>query len=160
SLTIIKLNLSVGDEMKIVIALFALVFAGTGTVYAQTCPLNGTSSNKLVCLIPQVYGPYGFGFGPGQPTAQTVLYTGDGHAAHFDSDFLTTFAPINTAVAIQVSQLPFASPSSAVSFTYNSQLKTFEPSSDESLGPILGERASTTGRHRLFVAFTYQQFTF
>ena len=82
----------------------------------RTCPLNGTSSNKLVCLIPQVYGPYGLGAGGAQPANQSVLYTGDGHAAHFRSDFLTSFAPINETVGIELSQLPVASPSSAISF--------------------------------------------
>src|ERR1700731_2053141 len=82
----------------------------TTTASAQVCPLNGTTSRKLVCLIPQVYGPFGFGFGPGQDPTTSVLYTGDHHAAHFDADFLSTFAPINQAVGIQVSQLPIASP--------------------------------------------------
>lgn len=146
--------------MKIVIAVVVLCL-GTVSVYSQTCPLNGTSNNKLVCLLPQVYGPYGLGAGAtGQPQSQTVLYTGDGHAAHFSSDFLSSFAPINTAVGIQVSELPFASPSSSVSFTYDTALKTFVPTSDQSLGPILGDRATTSGRHRVFVALSYQAFAF
>lgn len=139
-----------------------LVVATMGGVnaFGQVCPLNGTSNSKMVCLIPQVYGPYGFGAGPGQPPSQTVLFTGDGHAAHFSSDFLSSFAPINEAVGIQVSELPLASPSSSVISIYNSSLKTFEPSTDESLGPILGDRASTSGRHRVFLGFSYQFFAF
>ena len=43
---------------------------------AQTCPLNGTLSNKLVCQIPQVYGAFGFGT-TSDPT-QSVLLQGSG----------------------------------------------------------------------------------
>jgi hypothetical protein len=124
----------------------------------QTCPLNGTSSHKLVCLIPQVYGP--FGFGDTTNPSQSVLFTGDHHEAHFGSDFLTAFAPINEAVGIQVSQLPIASPSYGINLVYDPSLKTFSPSTDESLGPVLGDRASTIGKGKLFLAFSYQHFNF
>ncbi len=38
----------------------ALVFLTACSASAQTavCPLNGTLSSNLVCLIPQVYGPF------------------------------------------------------------------------------------------------------
>jgi hypothetical protein len=132
------------------------------TASAQNiCPLNGTTSKKLVCLIPQVYGPFGFGFDPTkQDKTQSVLYTGDHHAAHFDTDFLATFAPINQAVGIQVSQLPIASPSSGITFTFDKVTKIETPSTDESLGPVLGERAGTIGRRKLFLGFSYQDFNF
>jgi hypothetical protein len=146
-------------RFTMLLALGTLLFA-VSEASAQTCPLNGTSSNKLVCLIPQVYGPFGLGAGGAQPANQSVLYTGDGHAAHFSSDFLTSFAPINETVGIEVSQLPVASPSSAISFIYDPKLKTFSPSTDESLGPIVGERASTVGRHKLFLGVSYQYFNF
>jgi hypothetical protein len=118
------------------------------------CPLNGTSSSKLVCVIPQVYGAFGLGSGA------TAPLLANGHQAHFEGDFLSSFGPINEAVGIQVSQLPIASPSSGISFTYDPSLKTFAPSTDESLGPILGERASTIGRRKLYVAFSFQYFNF
>jgi len=130
----------------------------TTAASAQVCPLNGATSKKLVCLIPQIYGPFGFGTAP-DPT-QSVLYTGDFHAAHFGTDFLATFAPINQAVGIQVSQLPIASPSSGITFTFDKVTKLETPATDESLGPILGERAGTIGRKRLFVGFSYQDFNF
>jgi hypothetical protein len=118
------------------------------------CPLNGTSSSKLVCVIPQTFGPFGFGSGPGAPLIANQ------HQAHFEGDFLSSFGPINEAVGIQVSQLPIASPSSSITFTYDPALKTFAPSTEESLGPILGERASTIGRRKLYVAFSFQYFNF
>jgi Putative MetA-pathway of phenol degradation len=135
-----------------------LVLLIAGSASGQTCPLNGTSSNKLVCLIPQVYGP--FGFGDTTNPSQSVLFTGDNHSAHFASDFLTAFAPINEAVGIQVSQLPIASPSSGINFIYDPSLKTFAPATDESLGPILGDRANTVGRNKVFLGFSYQHFNF
>ena len=123
--------------------------------FAQSvCPLNGTSSSKLVCVIPQVYGPYGLGSGA------TAPLLADGHQAHFEGDFLSSFGPINEAVGIQVSQLPIASPSSGISFVFDPALKTFIPSTEASLGPILGQHAGTIGRNKLYVAFSYQYFNF
>jgi hypothetical protein len=101
-----------------------------------------------------VYGPFGLGPGPGAP----LIF--NRHQSHFEGDFLSSFGPINEAVGIQVSQLPTASPSSGIIFTYDPALKTFAPSSDESLGPILGERAGTIGRNKLYVAFSFQYFDF
>jgi hypothetical protein len=118
------------------------------------CPLNGTSSSKLVCVIPQVYGSYGLGSGA------TAPLLANGHQAHFEGDFVSSFGPINEAVGIQVSQLPIASPSSGISFVYDPSLKTFAASTEETLGPILGERASTIGRRKLYVAFSFQYFNF
>ncbi len=43
------------------VGLLGLSLLVAGNASAQTCPLNGTLSNKLVCVIPQVYGPFGFG---------------------------------------------------------------------------------------------------
>lgn len=118
------------------------------------CPLNGTLSPKLVCVLPQVYGPVGLGSGTGAP-----LIT-NGHQAHFEGSFLSSFTPINEAIGIQVSQLPIASPSSGIVYLYDPSLKTFSPSTEETLGPIVGERAPTIGRRRFYVAFSYQYFNF
>src|SRR6267143_1593067 len=111
------------------------------------CPLNGTSSNKIVCVIPQTFGPFGLDSGAGAPLLA------NGHQAHFRGDFLSSFGPITEAMGIQVSQLPIASPSSGITFTYDPALKTFAPSTEETLGPILGERASTIGRNKLYATY-------
>ena len=148
--------------LRAIVVLMAMPFLTLAVALAQSvCPLNGHPSNKLICLIPQVYGPFGFGFDPTvQTPAQSVLFTGDHHAAHFNSDFLATFAPINEAVGIQVSQLPIASPSSGITFSFDKVTKLEVPSTDESLGPIIGERAGTIGRRKLFLGFSYQYFNF
>jgi len=44
-----------------------LLLSVTGVSAESPCPLNGTSSNKLVSLVPQVYGPYGPGSGATAP---------------------------------------------------------------------------------------------
>ena len=63
------------------------------------CPLNGTPNHNLVCVLPQLYGPSGLGSGPNAPLLA------NGHQAHFEGDFLSSFGPINEAVGIQVSHV-------------------------------------------------------
>jgi hypothetical protein len=136
----------------------ALLLFWVGGASAQViCPLNGTLSTKLVCAVPQVFGSWGLN--AGNPASESVLLT-NGHQGHFGNSFLQSIGPLDEAVGVQVSQLPLASPSSGITFIYDPSLKTFSPSTDESLGPILGERASTIGRHKLFVGFSYQYFNF
>ena len=121
------------------------------------CPLNGTASSKLLCVLPQVYGATGLGTGNGP---KDVIFAN--HSAAFEGDFISNsgLGPINEAVGIQASQLPIASPSSGITFTYDPSLKTFTPSTQETLGPILGERATTIGRNRLYFGFSFQYFDF
>jgi outer membrane putative beta-barrel porin/alpha-amylase len=135
-------------------SVLCVVFSYANASAQGICPLGGTSSGKLVCVIPQTFGPFGLGTGAGAP-----LLT-NRHQGHFESDFLSSFGPINEAVGVQVSQLPIASPSSGITFRYDPSLKTFAPSKEESLGPILGERASTIGRNKLYLAFSFQYFNF
>ena len=143
---------------RVLLGALALLLFSVGSASAQViCPLSGTSSAKLVCLLPQVYGPWGLNASTNSIPSDLLT---NGHQGHFQDAFLTSFGPINDAVGIQVSQLPLASPSSGISFIYDTALKTFTPSTDESLGPILGERASTIGRNKLFVGFSYQYFNF
>lgn len=140
---------------RILVGCTFLALFSCGNAFAQgVCPLNGTASHNLVCTLPQVYGPFGLGPGQGAP----LLF--NNHQSHFEGTFLTSFAPINEALGIQVSQLPTASPSSGITFTYSPALKTFTPSTDESLGPVLGERAGTIGRRKLYIAFSFQDFDF
>src|ERR1700693_491753 len=143
---------------RVLLGALALLLFSVGSASAQViCPLSGTSSSKLVCLLPQVYGPWGLNASTNSIPADLLT---NGHQGHFQDAFLTSFGPINDAVGIQVSQLPLASPSSGISFIYDTALKTFSPSTEESLGPILGERASTIGRNKLYVAFSFQYFNF
>src|ERR1700747_2721326 len=140
---------------RLLIGLILHILFIHGIAHAQgVCPLDGTLSGKLICVIPQTFGAFGFGSGAGAPLLANQ------HQAHFEAEFLSSFDPINEAVGIQVSQLPIASPSAAITFTYDPVLTTFAPSTEESLGPILGERANTIGRNKLYVAFSFQYFNF
>jgi hypothetical protein len=111
-------------------------------------------SSKLACVIPQEYGTGG--------AFNQVLdsYGGSSfHAFHFVSDFTATLEPLTADIGRQANLLPLASPSSGVVLLYDPSVKTFVTGTD-SLGPILGERAETIGRHRLFIGFSYQFFNF
>jgi len=133
------------------------------SVFAQqvTGPCT-VQSGKLACVIPEEYGVVS-----NQPISfNGALYpysgpTGvrDTHPGHFASDFSTTLSPLTGDIARQANLLPLASPSSGVLLTYDPSLKTFVVSTD-SLGPILGERGDTIGRHKLFLGFSYQYFNF
>src|SRR5262249_6233070 len=78
---------------------------------------------------------------------------------HFVSDFGNTLKPLTQAIGRQANLLPLASPSSGVILVFDPTTKTLVTGTD-SLGTILGERAETIGRHRLFVGFSYQFFNF
>jgi hypothetical protein len=108
-------------------------------------------SGKLACGILQEYGSSG--------AFDQVLYPTGGHPFHFQSDFSTALQPLAADIGRQANLLPLASPSSGIILVYDPVLKTLVAGTD-SLGPILGERAETVGRHRLFVGFSYQYFNF
>src|SRR5271170_3658296 len=135
-------------------ALVAIIcFFGCISTFAQgPCSVQ---SSQLACVIPQEYGSKsGSAFNFTQ-----VLYPAGFHTIHYSSDFSTTLQPLTADIGRQANLLPLASPSSGVLLTYDPSLKTFVTSTD-SLGPILGERAQTVGRHRLFIGFSYQFFDF
>src|SRR5271168_3362854 len=124
-------------------------FCGCISTYAQG-PCSKQSA-KLGCALTEEYGS-GAAF-------DNVLFPVGGHPFHFVSDFSATLRPLVTDIGRQANLLPLASPSSGVVLLYDPSLKTFVTGTD-SLGPILGERAETIGRHRLFVGFSYQFFDF
>jgi hypothetical protein len=108
------------------------------------CPA-GVVSDKLICAIPQAFGPNGL-----------VLPASSAFQNSFANNSL---APLNSAIARQSVLLPLASPSSGITFTEDPVSKLPVPSTD-SLGPIFAERADTIGKHQLFVGFDYQYLKF
>ena len=114
------------------------------------CPPN-TTSDKLICLIPQVYGPSGLVL---QNTSAQAL-----GVATFQNALPQALSPINASVGRQAALLPLASPSSGITFSWDDDSKIFVESTD-SFGPIFGERADTLGRHRVYIGFGYQYFRF
>lgn len=127
-------------EISIVLC-FSIAAFGQGV-----CPTT-TQSSKLICVIPQVYGPAG------------LTLPNPFHSAHFENDFVASFTPLNSAVGTELSLLPLASPASGFTFTFDPSAGVMTRSA-ESFGPVLTERAETIGRHRIYVAFTYQHFGF
>jgi hypothetical protein len=110
------------------------------------CPAAATPSSRLICLVPQVFGPNGLVL-PGGPTQFQNNFAGN------------SLTPLNSAIARQSVFLPLASPSSGITYSWDPSAKTFSPSTD-SFGPIYGERAETIGRYRLFLGVSYQYFSF
>jgi hypothetical protein len=132
-------------------ALAALLLSSTSAFGQGPC---AHANGKLACVIPQEYGantPFAF--------SSSGLFFNQGHEGHFDTSILNAFRPLTADIGRQANLLPLASPSSGFVLTYDPSLKTFVTSND-SLGPILGERAETVGRHRLFIGFSYQFFNF
>jgi hypothetical protein len=102
-------------------------------------------------MVPQVYGVNGINDAAKYGT--TVV-------GQFSTDFLIdSLAPLESSIARQSALLPLASPSSGLTFSWDSGAKAFVSSTD-SFGPILGERAETIGRHRIFLGTSYQYFSF
>src|SRR5262249_5966351 len=80
--------------------------------FGQAICSSTTPSSKLVCVIPQLYGPGGLtDIGPNAALQQRF-----NHEAHFGASFVSEFTPLNSNVASQLAQLPLASPSSGITF--------------------------------------------
>ncbi len=121
------------------------VFLIPVVAFAQnTCASTGTQA-KLICLVPQLYGPNGFQVLKGSGPAQLVNSFGN----------LNVIPSLNSAIAGQAVLLPLASPSSGITYSWDPISKTFSPSTD-SFGPIYGERAETIGKGRVFLGASYQ----
>jgi len=66
------------------------------------------------------------------------------------------FTALNAAIGTQITQLPIPSPASGIVFSFGpGGLKR-----QQDLGPIFSERGQTVGRHKLYLAFTYQYLEF
>lgn len=131
----------------LLVSLFCIFLMATAATGQDLCPA-GKVSDKLVCVIPGVYGPNG------------LSLDANGHQGHFEESFLTSsLEPLNSAIGSQSTLLPLASPTSGITFSWDPVAKVFAASTD-SFGPILGERAETIGRHKLALGFSYQHFKF
>jgi hypothetical protein len=138
-------------KQALLLALITLLWSGSA--FAQGGPCS-SQSDKLACALPQEFGP-GLAF-------SGVLEPVGRHPAHFSvgtSDFAATIKPLTQDISRQANLLPIASPSSGVVLVYDKSINSFTTATD-SLGPVLGERAETVGRHHLFIGFSYQFFNF
>ena len=130
------------------LVVFCVVLISTVATAQGVCP-TGTSSDKLACLVPQVYGVDGIN--------PKIAF---GQPGTFSTNFLTdSLSPVQSSIARESALLPLASPSSGITFTWDPAAKVFASSTD-SFGPILGERADTIGKYKVFLGFSYQYFNF
>lgn len=129
-------------KRALLIALSCLFLTCEISSAQNQCP---TGSTKLICLL-------------NQNISLSNVVSGQQVGA-FKNDFEGSFSPLNAAIGRQSALLPLASPSAGITFTWNAPAKTFVPSTD-SFGPILGERAETLGKGKVFIGFSYQYFKF
>ena len=97
----------------------------------------------------------------------TDLYGGDGirlfvapalsHDAHFTDESLVALSNLNSAITSAVGFSAFNSPVSGVTFDLSSGIPV---ATQESLGPLLTERATTIGKNRLNISFAYTRVDF
>lgn len=113
-----------------------------------------TGGSKLGNLIPSVYGPNGL-----IVDSLALLPDGSTHSAHFNASFQSEFGQFNVALATQLLTVPFPSPASGYTYSFDETLGVFARST-QSFGPILTERAETIGKHKLAFGLTYQRFSF
>src|SRR5712691_6377170 len=128
------------------VVFFSMVVFGCVPADAQAICPNGVASNKLICLIPQVYGSNGL-----------VLASTGGGSNFQTRNFSTSSLQALGANIGQSLKLPVASPASGFTYIWDPTTQTSVRSTD-SFGPILGERAETIGRHKVSLAFTYEYF--
>jgi hypothetical protein len=112
---------------------------------AQTCsPTSYT--NTLICTVPQLFGPQG------------LTLANPKHNAHFADTSEAQFRPLNQAIGQELSILPLGSSGSGTTFTLDSQGHAVP--TEDSLGPILTERANVIGRKAINLGVAYQYFSF
>jgi len=70
-----------------------------------------------------------------------------------------TFNFFNAYFGTDLSRLPLATPASGFLFTFDKKLGIYDVSS-ETYGPIMTERGETIGKHKVYLAGTYQRFNF
>ena len=131
--------------MKVRVLLSTLLLGVGIPALAQNCNSTG-SVNTLICATAQLYGPSG------------LLLPNKHHAAHFASASLEGIGPLGVVMGEQLSTRPLGSTGSGVSFTFDQNHVPIP--TEDSLGPILTERAETIGRNRINLGVTYQHFTF
>lgn len=127
------------------LVVFALSLVTSIPLIAQTCSTT-SYTNTLICTVPQLFGPQG------------LTLANPKHNAHFADNSEAQFRPLNQAIGQALSILPLGSSGSGTTFTLDSQGHP-QPTED-SLGPILTERANVIGRKAISLGVAYQYFAF
>ncbi len=135
------------------ITLFFSFFVSATASAQGICPAD-RFSEKLVCVLPQVYGPGGL-----QQRIGALQGVSFHRGGHFEDSFVSDLTPLNTAVGSELTLLPVVSPGAGIVYTFDRSLGVFTASTED-FGPILSERAETIGRHKWNLGFSFQRFDF
>jgi hypothetical protein len=123
----------------------ALSLVASLPLMAQTC--SGTAyTNTLICTVPQLFGPAG------------MALNNPNHDAHFATNSEVQFRPLNQAIGQELSILPLGSAGAGTTFTLDSEGHPVP--TEDSLGPILTERANVVGKKAFTLGVAYQYFSF
>jgi hypothetical protein len=117
------------------------------------CPAVDSVSqqrNVVGCTLPYLYGP---------TVALPVFQHGFLVDTTAFADFGNNKSALPATLGTELTTLPLSAPASGYVFQLD-KASGLEVRSTQSLGPILAERGDTIGRHKLFVAFSYQYFRF
>jgi hypothetical protein len=132
------------------LALSASAFAQSPCPTQQLLGSGAQRSSDLICVVPQVYGPGGLvGTNNGGPLYPTMF-----HSVHFQASSVSSLAPVNAEIGVQLSQVPLASPVSGFIFANGVMQEA------TSFGPVLTDRAETLGKRRVFLGVSYEYFDF
>jgi hypothetical protein len=114
---------------------------------AQSATCSGsTYTNTLICTLPQLFGPQG------------MTLANPNHYAHFAVFSESQFRPLNQGIGQALSILPLGSSGSGTTFTLDAQGHPVP--TEDSLGPIITERANVIGRKAINLGVAYQYFSF
>jgi hypothetical protein len=122
------------------LAIFLVVGVTCTPVMAQTVCSNTGSTNTLYCV----------------PILAVQNLTVIGPPATPVPGVPPAFLSLTASLGAQVSQIPTPSPASGFTFVFGPNGLTRE----RDLGSIYSELPSTVGKHKLYLAFTYQYFQF
>ena len=128
-----------------VAVVFALSLVMSIPGIAQTCS-STDGTNALICSVPQLFGPGG------------MTLPNPSHRAHFAQTSINTLRPVNVSIGEELATLPLGSSGSGTTFTTDAEGHLV--ATQDSLGPILTERANVIGRKAFSIGFAYQYFSF
>jgi hypothetical protein len=138
------------------LCLFLLLVLAVPAAHAQVnCSTGGAyAASKLLCLIPNAVTQ-----NANATTNPGTSYVISPSNAQLPTGFSNSLNFLTSDLGGEISQIPLASPASGIIYTNDPTLHVPVPS-NESLGPILTQRADTIGRHKIYFATTYQYFLF
>jgi len=122
--------------------LTALINCSSALAQTQTSTCSQSGNSHLYC-VPIL-------------AVENLHYAGSSTSAVQGAPVPPAFSALNSSLGIQLSDVPKPSPASGIVFSFGPSGLTRE----RELGPIFTERPSIVGRHKLYVAFTYQYFEF